>query len=61
MPLETSPFDCADYLVSEEAIAGFLEAADEEQFDTEAERAIFLADIHATVERARARLRTAKS
>lgn len=61
MPLETSRWDILDYLVSEEAIAEFLAAALEEQFDTEAERATFLADIDATVERARARLRTAES
>lgn len=61
MPLETSRYDSADYLDSGEAIAEFLAAAAEEQFDTEAERATFLAHIHATVERAWARLRIAKS
>jgi len=58
MPLETSRYDSAHYLDSEEAIAAFLEAADEEQFDTDAERVIFLAHINATVERARARLQS---
>lgn len=61
MPLKTSRYDSADYLVSEGAIAEFLAAATEEQFDTEAEQATFLAHVHATVKRARARLKTAET